>query len=198
MHSNIRSKGNTVQAFTVFTLLTILAPLASAQRQTFTVSPDASDVKITLNTTHEVVHGAFRVQAGSVEFDRNDSKMTGSVVVYAGSGKTGNGSRDKRMNKEILKVEQYTAISFAPASYTGVIAPSGDSTIQVTGTFKLLDVPHQITVPMVIHMEGPAATARTHFSIPYVQWGLKDPSLLFWRADKEVSVDLTLTGQLAN
>jgi len=187
-----------VQAFTVFTLLTILAPLASAQRQTFTVSPDASDVKITLNTTHEVVHGAFRVQVGSVEFDRNDSKMTGSVVVYAGSGKTGNGSRDKRMNKEILKVEQYTAISFAPASYAGVIAPSGDSTIQVTGTFKLLDIPHQITVPMVIHMEGSAATARAHFSIPYVQWGLKDPSLLFWRTDKEVSVDLTLTGQLAN
>jgi len=174
-----------------------MAPLASAQHQTFTVSPDTSEVKITLNTTHEVVHGAFHVQAGSVEFDGNDSRMSGSVIVSAGSGNTGNGSRDKRMNKEILKVEQYTSISFAPVSYTGAIAPSGDSMIQVTGTFKLLDVPHQITVPMAVHIEWPTATAKTHFSIPYVQWGLKDPSLLFWRADKDVSLDLTLTGQLS-
>lgn len=187
-----------MQNLAVFALLSILAPLASAQHQTFTVTPGASDVKITLNTTHEVVHGVFHVQSGSIEFDRNDPKISGSVVVSAGSGKTGNGTRDKRMNKEVLKVEQYTAISFAPSSYAGEIVPSGDSTIQVTGIFKLLDVPHQITVPMVVHTEGKTATAKTHFTIPYVQWGLKDPSLLFWRADKDVSIDLTLIGQLSN
>ncbi len=38
----------------------------------------------------------------------------GSVVVAAGSGKTGNDSRDKKMNKDILKVDQFTTVSFAP------------------------------------------------------------------------------------
>ncbi|MEK6396509.1 MAG: YceI family protein, partial [Terriglobus sp.] len=154
--------------------------------------------KITLNTTHEVVHGVFHVQRGSVEFERANTKMTGQVVVAASSGTTGNGSRDKRMNKEILKVEHYLTMSFVPIEYAGTIAQPGDSTIQVTGVFTLLDVPHPITVPMSLHIDGSNVVAKTHFSIPYVQWGLKDPSLLFWRVDKDVSVDLTLMGQLSN
>jgi hypothetical protein len=63
---------------------------------------------MTLNTTHEVVNGTFHIQSGSIEFDRSNPKMSGSVVVLAGSGKTGNDSRDKKMNKDILKVDQYT------------------------------------------------------------------------------------------
>jgi len=187
-----------MKPFTFLLLLAVLTPFASAQRQRFTVIPDSSDVKITLHTTHEVVHGIFHVQRGSVEFERTDARMTGQVVVAAGSGSTGNGSRDKRMNKEILKVEQYSSVSFVPIAYAGTIAQTGDSTIQVTGVFTLLDVPHPITVPMSLHMDGSTVVAKTHFSIPYVQWGLKDPSLLFWRADKDVSVDLTLTGQISN
>ena len=58
---------------------------------------------MTLNTTHEVVNGTFHVQSGSIEFDRSAPKISGSVVVLAGSGKTGNGSRDKKMNKDILQ-----------------------------------------------------------------------------------------------
>ena len=123
--------------------------------------------------------------------------MSGSVVVLAGSGKTGNGSRDKKMNKEILQVEQHATVSFEPKSYAGVIAPSGDSTIQVTGIFTLLGTPHEITIPMLVHLEGNTATAKAHFSVPYIQWGLKDPSFLFWKADKDVAIDLYLTGQLS-
>jgi hypothetical protein len=33
------------------------------------------------------------------------------VVVLAGSCKTGNGSRDKKMNKDILEVEQHATVS---------------------------------------------------------------------------------------
>jgi polyisoprenoid-binding protein YceI len=177
-------------------LAAILAPAALAQHQTFVVNPDASQVSITLNTTHELVKGAFHIQSGSIGFDRGNPKMLGSVVVLAGSGKTGNDSRDKKMNKDILKVEQYATVSFAPNSYTGVIAPSGDSTIQVTGLFTLLGTPHPITIPILVHIEGTAATAKAHFVIPYVQWGLKNPSFLIWKADDDVAIDLYLPGQL--
>jgi hypothetical protein len=91
-----------------------LAPAALAQHQTFAVNPDASQVKITLNTTHEVVNGTFHVQSGSIDFDPAASKIAGSVTVLAASGKTGNDSRDKKMNKDILKVEQYATVSFDP------------------------------------------------------------------------------------
>ncbi len=178
-------------------LAAMLAPGAFAQHQTFVVNPDASQVKIALKTTHELVNGTFHVQSGSIEFDPGTPKMQGSVVVVAGSGKTGNDSRDKRMNKDILKVEQYTTVSFEPKTYTGAIAPSGDSTIQVTGLFTLLGTPHEITIPMLVHLEGTTATAKAHFVVPYIQWGLKDPSFMFWKADKDVAIDLLLEGTIS-
>ena len=183
--------------FAVLALAVILATAALAQHQTFAVNPDTSEVKMTLNTTHEAVNGTFHIQSGSIEFDRSTPKMSGSVAVLAGSGKTGNGSRDKKMNKEILQVEQHATVSFEPKSYAGVIAPSGDSTIQVTGIFTLLGTPHEITIPMLVHLEGATATAKAHFVVPYIQWGLKDPSFLFWKADNDVAIELFLTGGLS-
>ena len=187
-----------MKSFAVVALALIFAPAALAQHQTFAVNPDASDVKMKLNTTHEVVNGTFHIQSGSIEFDRSNSKMSGSVAVLAGSGKTGNDSRDKKMNKDILKVDQYTTVSFVPKTYTGTIAPSGDSTIQVSGVFTLLGNPHDLTIPMQIHMDGSKATARAQFVIPYVQWGLKNPSFMFWKAENDVAMDLNLVGQVSN
>ena len=185
-----------MRSFTVFALAAILAPAALAQHQAFVVNPDTSEVKITLKTTHELVNGAFHIQSGSIEFDRGTPKMLGSVVVLAGSGKTGNDSRDKKMNKDILKVEQYVNVSFEPKSYAGVIAPSGDSTIQVTGIFTLLGTPHEITIPILVHLEGTTTTAKAHFVVPYIQWGLKDPGFMFWKVDKDVTIDLFLNARL--
>jgi hypothetical protein len=187
-----------MKSFAVLALAVILATAALAQRQTFAVNPDASEVKMTLNTTHEVVNGTFHIKSGSIEFDRGASRISGSVVVLAGSGKTGNDSRDKKMNKDILKVDQYTTVSFAPKTYTGTIASSGDSTIQVSGAFTLLGNPHDMTIPMQIHMDRSKATARAHFIIPYVQWGLKNPSFMFWKAENDVAIDLNLVGQVSN
>ena len=186
-----------MKSFAVFALAVTLAPTAFAQHQTFVVNPDASEVKMTLKTTHELVNGTFRVQSGTIEFDRSIPKMSGSVVVLAGSGKTGNDSRDKKMNKDILEVEQHATVSFEPKTYTGAIAPSGDSTIQVTGIFTLLGTPHEITLPMLVHLDGTSATAKAHLVVPYVQWGLKNPSFLIWKAENDVAIELNLVGMIS-
>jgi polyisoprenoid-binding protein YceI len=185
-----------MKSFAVVALAAILAPAALSQHQTFVVNPDASEVKMTLKTTHEIVNGTFQIQSGSIEFDRSTPKMSGLVVVLAGSGKTGNDSRDKKMNKDILKVDQHTTVSFAPRTYTGVIAPSGNSTIQVSGVFTLLGDPHDLTIPMQIHIDGSKGTAKAQFILPYVQWGLKNPSFLIWKAENEVAIDLSLVGNI--
>ena len=186
-----------MKSFTIFALAVLLTPDAMAQQQTFVANPDGSEVKMTLKTTHEVVNGTFHLQSGSLTFDRSAAKILGSVVVTAGSGKTGNGSRDKKMNKDILKVDQYATIAFEPKTYTGTIAATGDSNLQVTGMFTLLGTPHQITIPILVHIEGTAATAKAHFVIPYVKWGLKNPSFLVWKAEDDVAIDLFLDGRLS-
>jgi len=178
-------------------LAVTFAPVALAQHETFAVKPEACEVKMRLNTTHEVVNGTFHVQSGSSECDRKAGRRAGIVVVAAGSGKTGNDSRDKKMNKEILRVDQYTTVSFAPKTYTGTIPTSGDSTIQVSGAFTLLGTPHEMTIPMQIHMDGTKATAKAQFVVPYVQWGLKNPSFLIWKAENDVAIDLRLAGDIS-
>jgi YceI-like domain len=187
-----------MKSFAVVALALIFAPAILAQHQTFAVNPDASEVKIKLNTTHEVVNGTFRVQSGSINFDRTASNISGTVIVAAGSGKTGNDSRDKKMNKGILKVDQFATVSFAPKTYNGTIAASGDSTIQVSGVFTLLGTAHDLTIPMQIHIDGSKATAKGQFIVPYVQWGLKNPSFMIWKADNDVAIDLNLVGQVSN
>jgi polyisoprenoid-binding protein YceI len=186
-----------MKVFAAFAVVFILAPVSLAQHQTFNVNPDASEVKMTLNTTHELVNGTFHVQSGSIEFDCSTPKLSGLVVVLAASGKTGNGSRDKKMNKDILEAEQHATVSFEPKTYTGAFAPSGDSTIRVTGVFTLLGAPHEITVPMQVHLDLASATAKAHFVVPYVQWGLKNPSFMFWKVDNEVAIDLTIVGTIS-
>lgn len=177
-------------------LALLFASAAFAQRESFVVNPDASQVKMTLNTTHEIVHGTFHVQSGSVEFAPGASAMSGAITVAA-AGVTGNGSRDHKMNKDILKVEQYATVTFQPKSYAGNLAASGDSSIQVSGIFTLLGTPHEITVPMQVHREGSSATAKAHFVVPYVQWGLKNPSFLIWKAENDVAIDLDLAGTIS-
>lgn len=175
----------------------IFAPSAIAQHQNFTVNPDASKVAFSLGGNTHHVDGIFHVQSGSIDFDRTAMNISGSIDVEAGSGNSGDQGRDKKMNSDVLDVAHFAEISFVPKSFQGSIAPAGDSTIQVTGIFTLHGTPHDLTVPMQIHIEGSTLTAKTHFTVPYVQWGLKDPSIFILKVAKVVDIDLALEGKLS-
>ena len=188
----------TIAQSLILALPLILAPVAFAQHQTYTVNPDSSHVAFSLGGNAHHVDGTFHVQSGSIDFDRSAQTISGSVVVAAGSGSSGDQSRDKKMNSDVLDVAHFADVSFVPKSYQGTIAASGDSTIQVNGVFTLHGAPHDLTVPMQIHIDGATLTAKTHFTVPYVQWGLKDPSIFILKVAKEVDIDLTLEGRLSS
>jgi polyisoprenoid-binding protein YceI len=187
----------TVAKFLILALPLALASAAFAQHQTFTVNPDASKVAFSLGGNTHHVDGTFHVQSGSINFDSSARTISGSVVVAAGSGNSSDAGRDKKMNSDVLDVAHFADVSFVPKSYQGAVAASGDSTIQVTGVFTLHGTPHDLTVPMQIHIEGTALTAKTQFTVPYVQWGLKDPSIFILKVAKVVDIDLTLAGNLS-
>jgi polyisoprenoid-binding protein YceI len=184
--------------FTGFVVVLSLGVAASAQQQTFTVNPGTSSIGFALTGTGHEVHGIFHVTSGTIQFERNAPKMSGTVVVSASSGDSGDKSRDKNMNQKVLQSDRFTDISFQPQSYTGTLAPSGDSTIQVSGTFTLHGTPHDITVPMQVHIDGQNLTAKGTFIVPYVKWGLKDPSVFILKVAKEVHIDLNLAGTVAS
>ena len=173
-----------------------LAPAALAQHQSFSVNPDASQVVFLLGGNTHHVNGTFHVQSGMIDFDRAAQTISGSVVVAAGSGNSGDASRDKTMNGDVLDTAHFAEVTFAPKSYKGTIAAAGDSSIQVTGVFTLHGTPHDLTVPMQVHIDGTSITAKGSFAVPYVQWGLKDPSIFVLKVAKEVGIDLTLAGKV--
>lgn len=182
--------------YAVVAVSLLFATTAFAQHQTFTADPNASQVAWALGGSGHHVNGTFHVQSGTIDFDTTAHSISGSIVVAAGSGNSGEPSRDKKMNSEVLDVTHYSEITFVPQKYDGSIAPTGDSTIQVSGTFTLHGTPHDLSVPMQIHVDGNALTAKTHFVVPYVKWGLKDPSVFILKVAKDVDIDLVLVGKL--
>jgi polyisoprenoid-binding protein YceI len=182
-------------------LLAALAGFAltvSAQSQPhYRIDPGMSEVHFTLGASDHPVEGTFHVTSGDFTLDPQSGAMTGIVSVDASSGQSGNQSRDKKMTKDQLKVQTYPTVTFAPARFSGQIKDSGDSSGPVEGTFTLLGQAHPITVPMNVHMESDRFSATGSFSVPFVSWGVKDPSFMFMKVDKEVKIDLKLTGTVA-
>jgi polyisoprenoid-binding protein YceI len=155
-----------------------------------------SEVHFTLTDTLHTVRGTFHIQQGDVAFDPATGNANGSILVDALSGQSGNSVRDHRMAKDELKAADYKTVAFAPTRFTGTFNPDGDSTLQVHGLFTLIGTAHEIDVPMQIQVNGQQIHAVGSFTVPYVQWGLKDPSTFMIKVEKEVHVDLDLTGTL--
>jgi polyisoprenoid-binding protein YceI len=170
-------------------------PTLQAQ-QKLTLDPASSEVHFTLSDTLHTVHGTFHIQQGEIAFDPSTGKSTGSIVVDALSGQSGNATRDHRMTDDELKASTYKTITFAPTTFSGTFNPTGDSTLQVHGTFTLLSTPHEMDVPMKIHATADQLQATGTFAVSYIQWGLKDPSTFMIHVNKEVQIDLALTGTL--
>jgi polyisoprenoid-binding protein YceI len=174
----------------------LLAPAVAAAQTRYHIDPEKSQVQFFLGGSHKV-SGQFHVSSGDISFDPKTGAMQGTVLVEAGSGNSANKFRDKKMRNGELKAEMFPAITFAPAHFDGTLNDSGDSTLSVQGTFTLIGRPHEITVPMTVHIDGNQCAAKGEFMIPYVAWGVKDPSLFPFKEAKEVKIGLAFDGTLS-
>jgi polyisoprenoid-binding protein YceI len=112
-----------IATITGFAIVLSLGVAASAQQQTFSVNPGASNIGFAHAGTGHEDHGIFHVTSGTIQFDHNAPKMSGTVLVSASSGNSGDKSRDKNMNQKVLQSDRFADITFQPQSYTGSLAP---------------------------------------------------------------------------
>ena len=170
------------------------APQPAANSFVFVVDAAQSGVHWTLGSSLHTVHGTFEVKRGSLQVDPATGKASGEVVVDATSGKSGNDGRDKKMHKEVLESGRFGEITFRPDNITGKLGPQGDSTVQIHGTFVLLGSEHELTVPAQANLSGDRWTGSAKFSVPFIEWGLKNPGNWLLKVDHSVNVELELKG----
>ena len=116
-------------------------------------------------------------------------------MLFRSSGASGDDSRDRRMHKELLESAKYPEIVFTPDRVDGVVAPQGASQIQVHGMFRIHGAAHEITIPVQVLINNGHASAKTSFAIPYVKWGIKNPSTFLLRVSDKVEIEAA-TGAL--
>jgi polyisoprenoid-binding protein YceI len=172
------------------------APQSTAGPIVFTVDPTQSTVHWTLGSSLHAVHGTFALKRGSLQFDPATGKASGEIVADATSGKSGNDGRDRKMHKEVLESGRFSEITFRPGSITGKVETRGESTLQLHGIFLLHGSEHELTVPVEANLSGDHWTGTAKFSVPFIEWGLKNPSTWLLRVDHVVAIDLELKGTM--
>lgn len=172
-------------------------PSAAAER-VLELDPGASTVRFTLGATLHTVRGTVPVERGTVRFDPATGDASGEVVAAARGADTGNDGRDEKMHEEVLKSGEFPVATLVPVRFEGELAPQGTSTITVHGRLTLLGTPHEVAIPLQVLLEGDRATVRGRFVVPYVEWGLEDPSTFLLRVAKEVEVEIEATGRLVD
>lgn len=169
---------------------------ALAQQLAFHADPAQSHVDFTLGDVLHTVHGTFRLKDGTVQLDPAQGKASGAIVVDARSGDSGNDTRDHKMNKDILQSDRYPEFRFTLQSMEGSLSPTGTSQVKVSGILNVHGSDHPLTVTVPVQIDSNKVTTDVHFVIPYVQWGMKDPSTFILRVNKEVDIDVHLVGSL--
>jgi polyisoprenoid-binding protein YceI len=132
-----------------------------------------------------------------VRVDPQSGKMDGSIVVDAATGDSGHSVRDARMNNSVLEVDRYPDISFVPQQAVGHGSPDEKLPIAVHGIMTLHGGRHPFTIPVTAERAADLVTLHCSFAIPYVDWGLEDPSIIFFKVEKHVDIEVSAVAHLS-
>ena len=170
----------------------VLLPLFAcglwAQQVELHIDPAQTKVEWVLGASLHTVHGTFQVKRGTVVFDPATGKASGELVVDATSGSSGSSGRDRRMHEGILETARYPEIVFRPDRVEGKVDRTGHSQVQVHGVFAIHGTEQEMTVPVSVDADGGQYKAAATFTVPYVKWGIKNPSTFLLRVSDKVEV----------
>jgi polyisoprenoid-binding protein YceI len=158
------------------------------------LDPAQCKVHYSVDSTLHTVHGTFNLKSGTVHLDPESGKASGEIIVYATSGDSGNSSRDERMHKEILQTQQYPDAVFHPMQVEGKILRTGTCDVQLHGIILLHGQEHEMVSTVHADLAADHWTGTAKFDVPYIKWGIKDPSNWLLRVKPIVHVEVDMVG----
>ena len=75
------------------------------------------------------------------------------------------------------------------------IAEGASSSLTVHGMFRIHGADHELSIPVEAKLAGDHWTAHAQFKIPYVAWGMKNPSKAFLHVGDMVEVEFQGQGK---
>jgi polyisoprenoid-binding protein YceI len=171
-------------------------PAGAAERVRLTLDPARTTITFQLPAFLHTVHGTFPLKRGTLELDPSSGDCAGEIVVDVAGGQTGNVSRDRRMHTEVLESSVYPEAILAPERVAGPVSPNGDSRVELAGRLRLHGVEHALTLKIEVQTAGDEARVTCRFPIPYVNWGLKDPSTTLLHVADRVDVEIHAVGRI--
>jgi polyisoprenoid-binding protein YceI len=176
--------------------LILAAAPASAEEWQIEMDPQLTSVSFKLKATMHSVHGTAATTSGGFRFDPDTGAVTGEIVIDATSAETGNGSRDKKMHRKVLVTADNPRIVLRIRRLEGSLALEGASEVTLRGEIEILGSSHEVAIPLHIEIGDGRFTAEGGFEIPYVEWGLDDPSTFILKVAKEVRVTIETAGTI--
>jgi polyisoprenoid-binding protein YceI len=174
-----------------------MAAPAEGQDPVLELDPAGTHIDFTVGGFPHSVHGTFALRRGNIRFDPATGRADGLVVADAASGDSGNRSRDGEMRESILEAQRYPEIRFVPQQVDGHVAAQGESRVKIRGVLSLHGAAHEVTLDMVIRLAGEELTASGQLIVPYVEWGMRDPSIFIFRVSDKVEIKISAAGRVA-
>ena len=180
----------------ILSSLLLLAMPALGAQYTLDLQPANTKVLFTLPDALHTVHGSFNLKGGNIDFDTETGKASGQVAVDVTSGNSGSDARDSRMHANVLESKKYPEAVFAPDRVEGTLSVPGSSSVKVHGTFTIHGAAHEMTMDVHLSCTPEQAHATMSFDLPYVAWGMKDPSNFLLKVNKSAQMTIDTSGSL--
>jgi len=169
--------------------------VAAAAERAVVLDAAGSTVTFTLDTTFHEVHGTMALAGGAIRFDPATGAATGTITVDARRAETGNDKRDKTMHADVLESERYPTIVFRAERVEGTLVDPAHSDLRLVGVMTLHGADHKMTLTTSVDSADGKVRGELKFPIPYVEWGMHDPSFFVARAAKTVDVTVRVEGR---
>lgn len=184
--------------FPLLALALVLASPLVAEEYVLTLDSEKTAAHFFLGATGHDVHGNLFLKSGELRLDTASGLASGRVTLDAARTETGNKRRDKKMHSEVLVSEEHPMITFEAQRWVGELAAQGASELEIVGTMTLVGRSHEMTLPVHIEIQDGTLQGKSTFVVPFIEWGLQDPSILFLKVDKEVQVTIEAVGELTS